>query len=55
MTDFLTREGAETLARRIRLYWRNRASVWVEAAGRKIDGQSVFVVRSDLVNGVPRR
>jgi hypothetical protein len=51
-----TQDGAEQLARRIREYWRSRGAeihAWVEK-GQGGKNHSVWQVRSDLYNGLPR-
>jgi hypothetical protein len=54
--DSFTYEGAATLAARIAAYWwrqRREVRVWVEKVA--VAGlPSVWVVRSDLLNGFPR-
>lgn len=50
-----SREGAAKLAARVKKYWMERGAypdVWLEQAQ---DGDStIFVVRSDMVDGKPR-
>jgi len=59
--DGFTRTGAKRLAERIRAYWCDRGyDVAVRVEQRKGFSESMrrarwFVVRSDLVNGRPRR
>lgn len=57
-TDFLTQGGAETLMRRIRLFWKERGYsvvLWVELVQYdRVNGHGAYCVRSDLVNGMPR-
>jgi hypothetical protein len=54
--ESFTYEGAATLAARIAAYWwrqRREVRVWVEKVA--VAGlPSVWVVRSDLLNGFPR-
>lgn len=64
--DYMSAEGAATLANRVRKYWRGRGhSVTTEIVVEKSqrieepDGKvrvipSVWGVRSDMVNGLPR-
>ena len=55
-TWFFTHAGAYELVRRIRDAWRMAGwdiLVWVEPSTR-FDGRKEWVVRSDLVNGLPR-
>lgn len=55
-TWFFTKQGAYELVRRIRDAWRMAGwdiLVWVEPSTR-FDGRKEWVVRSDLVNGLPR-
>ena len=50
INSFGTREGADTIARRIEAYWANRGfrvKARVERAGTGI------VIRSDMVDGLP--
>ncbi len=44
---------AESLADKIRKYWRGRARVWIEPV-KANDGKTVYEVKTNLVNGVPR-
>jgi len=53
--DYLTRDGAEELARRIERYWHDQGftavRVWVEPFG---DGKHrLHAVRSNLMSGLP--
>lgn len=60
-TDGFTKDGAEKLAATIRGYWAARGhtvTVWVEPAREYMDTLRTgvwFVVRSDLVDGKPRK
>lgn len=50
-----SREGAAKLAARVKKYWMERGAypdVWLEQAEDR-DG-TIFVVRSDMVDGKPR-
>ena len=54
--DALTLERAETLARKIARYWRNRGHhvhVWAEQVPGFAD-ENIYQVRSDMVCGLPR-
>lgn len=62
--DNLTEKGANRVAERVKGHWRIRGydvKVWVELADpatRKdiiANGQAVYAVRSDMVNGLPRK
>lgn len=59
--DSFTREGADKLARSIRDYWARRGravNVWIEpgeAYTNALRTGTWFVVRSDLVDGRPRK
>jgi hypothetical protein len=49
--DFLTLSGAETLMRRIWLFWKKQGhsvALWIEL------DCGAYCVRSDLVDGMPR-
>lgn len=57
--ETLTRDGAEFVARTIRLYWSKRGypdvKVRVERAGwNSVVRADYFIVRSDMLNGWPR-
>lgn len=60
MSDTYTAAGAKSLADTIRAYWRNRGeqvSVWIEQIEyeRSLGNlRHMFVVKSDLLNGLPR-
>lgn len=52
----LTKEGAERLARTVNRKWRQRFDISVNARVEAIvmgDDLEIFVVKSDLVNGLP--
>ncbi len=53
----LTKDGAESLARKIRRYWASKGrvvDVWVETMPSPDNiGGAVHIVRSNLINGVP--
>jgi len=54
--DLSTREGAERLVRRIKGYWKRRGcrvDADVEEVLSNVKGGSVWVVRSDIINGAP--
>ncbi len=57
--DSFTQPGAERVAQRIREYWRRRdyvVSVWVEPQPFHMAMREAYwIIRSDLVNGWPRR
>lgn len=59
--NYFTQEGAEELARRVERYWRDRGyrvRAWTERVGTfepLLRTSGWYVVRSDLVNGWPRR
>lgn len=56
-TWFFTQPGAIELVRRIRDVWREAGwdiQVWVEWERRADNGRKEWIVRSDLVNGLPR-
>ena len=44
---------AESLADKIRKFWRGKARVWIEPV-KASDGKTVYEVKTNLVNGVPR-
>ncbi len=44
---------AESLADKIRKFWRGKARVWIEPV-KANDGKTVYEVKTNLVNGVPR-
>lgn len=58
--DWMTEHGAHVLAARVVAYWKERGhhfvQVWVEK-GQKYNktGAPIYVVRSNLLNGAPRR
>ncbi len=53
--DNLSRNGAAELARRIERYWHDRgfSAVRARVVSLGIEGRSVYVVRSNLMNGNP--
>lgn len=54
--DSFTLDRAETLARKISRYWRNKGHqvrAWVEPIPGT-EGEPMYQVRSDLINGAPR-
>ena len=62
--DTMTRDGAEALARKLDAYWHAQGfpqvQHWVERQGRITlesphRGESIWVVRSNLVRGQPPR
>lgn len=56
-SDTCSRRGAVEIARRIETYWQERGylvETSIEAADA-LNFASVFGVRSDLVNGLPKR
>jgi hypothetical protein len=60
-TDFLTSEGANQLAARLRHYWHargflvtTRVEQMAVSSGDSVRG-SVFAVRSDLLRGLPQQ
>lgn len=55
--DYFSLGGANTLARRIREFWRNlgrSVNVYVEPMSIHDAAQTLYIVRSDMRNGVPR-
>lgn len=61
--DSLTEKGANRLAERIKGHWRVRGhdvKVWTEIMDKSLgadqvaSGHAVYVVRSDMINGLPR-
>ena len=56
LQDYLSRRGAEELRTRIEDYWHSRGfAVTVDIAPDALFGERIWVVRSDMVNGLPRR
>jgi hypothetical protein len=56
LRDTLSRTGAEELKARIEDYWHSRGfAVTVDIRTETLFGQFLWVVRSDLINGLPRR
>jgi hypothetical protein len=56
LLDTLNRTGAEELGERIKAYWAARGYVVrIDIATEALFGNLVWVVRSDMVNGFPRR
>jgi hypothetical protein len=56
LLDTLSRRGAEALRARIEDYWHSRGfAVTVDIRIETLFGQPFWVVRSDLINGLPRR
>jgi hypothetical protein len=57
--DLLAFGGASGLARRIEDYWRksghDEVVAWVEKVSPTFDGNEVYAVRSNLMNGLPPR
>jgi len=57
--DSLTHSGAYRLCEKIRLYWLNKnkdIKIWVEKIVQpKSSGSLIWGVRSDMVNGYPKR
>ena len=54
--DYTTRDGAKSLARRIAAFWDGRVSVSIVPMGTCNDnGLTMFAVRSDMIDGQPRR
>lgn len=56
--DHLTEKRAEAQARSIREYWAQRGAIvraWVEPDRIRSAGRPFFVVRSNLINGLPER
>lgn len=57
MTDNLTYFGAQYLADRIRAHWAEQGKfvrVWTEKTVPLSASCSTYIVRSDMINGVPR-
>jgi hypothetical protein len=57
MADTFTLEGAEMLADKIRRYWSKRGhtvETWLEKSYDTIAKRTIYFVRSDLVDGMPR-
>ena len=55
--SYVTEAGAQEIANRIRRYWAvrgKRIDIWVEPMAAT-KSQTIFVVRSDMVNGSPRQ
>jgi hypothetical protein len=56
LLDTLSRKGAEELASRIIDYWyRQGYDVTVDILPDALFGDRIWVVRSNMVNGMPRR
>jgi hypothetical protein len=56
LRDTLSRTGAEELKARIEDYWHSRGfAVTVDIAPDALFGDRIWVVRSDMINGLPRR
>jgi len=56
--DWLSEKNARVLANNIRGYWQDRGhgvDVWTEMLPRVFGAKGVWVVRSDMVNGLPVR
>ena len=56
--DHITRNGAETLARRISNFWAaagHDVDVWAESFGSHDGRETAWHVRSNLVGGLPKR
>lgn len=54
--DHCSAAGAAALARRIRAYWAERGAeplVWVEVVAKVGDHNTLYGLRSDLLNGAP--
>jgi hypothetical protein len=50
-----TRSGAETLAARLQAHWRGRATFRIVALPSYAGDAVMYVIRSDLLNGSPRK
>ncbi len=58
--DFLTEAGSKVIARRIKQYWEAKGfkppAVWLgDSIRSKEKGSTIACLRSDMVNGLPRR
>jgi fatty acid-binding protein DegV len=57
MADTFTLEGAEMLAAKIARYWAKQGhtvDTWLEKSYDTIAKRTIYFVRSNLVNGMPR-
>jgi fatty acid-binding protein DegV len=57
MSDTFTAEGAEMLAAKIAKHWAKQGhsvETWLEKSYDTIAKRTIYFVRSDLVNGLPR-
>ena len=56
--EHLTHDGARQLAGRLTAYWRERGhdvTAWTEVVTEGRDKLRVYAVRSNLINGLPRK
>lgn len=57
MDDRFTESGAGVLARKIERHWKAKGhpnvKAWVEKSGGGLLNVPIFVVRSNLINGLP--
>lgn len=57
-TNWLTADNARKLAQRIETYWAIRGETvhtTVERESTAGNGPAIYVIRSDMLNGLPRR
>jgi hypothetical protein len=57
MADTFTLEGAEMLSQKIARYWAKQGhavETWLEKSYDTIAKRTIYFVRSNLINGLPR-